>query len=334
MAYDYNITVVRPEVTVNSTANIVTVRASTSSVILNTNAAIIGTVPVPGATGAQGATGPSGKSYNVTSTSSIVIPEPGIGATVTFTVADVGSYVSGARVRAIKAGSGSGASQYIEGLVEILSPTSLRLGVEYISGLTVGETINSWSFSIAGLYAVGATGPTGATGQQGNNGATGPQGNDGATGAQGIQGATGPQGEIGLNGATGAEGPQGATGPQGPAGADGATGAQGPAGTGAFLFYDNVTGTDQVQVDTWDASLFNSMKYYIEVKDGSDIEFLEITLVYDGTDIHYSEFGIITNNGLLGSFTADAVTNTVRLLFNPTGATAMTIKANKMAVSA
>lgn len=86
-------------------------------------------------------------------------------------------------------------------------------------------------------FAVGPTGPTGATGAAGPTGPTGDTGAvgpTGPTGAQGIQGPTGPTGDTGAVGPTGPTGDTGAVGPTGPTGDIGAVGPTGPTGsTGA-----------------------------------------------------------------------------------------------------
>ena len=87
-----------------------------------------------------------------------------------------------------------------------------------------------------------------------------------------------------------------------------------------------ITGTTQVQVDNFDKTVYDTAKYLIKAKDGSDLHIVEMLLAFDGTDIHKSEYGVITNNGLLGTFSADVVGNNVRLLFTPNGATNMTIR--------
>lgn len=90
--------------------------------------------------------------------------------------------------------------------------------------------------------------------------------------------------------------------------------------------YTGITGTGQVQLDSLDTTAYDTVKYFIRVKDGSDYHVTEIVLFYDGTDININEYGIITNNGLLGTFTADKSGSNVRLLFTPSGATSMSIR--------
>lgn len=93
--------------------------------------------------------------------------------------------------------------------------------------------------------------------------------------------------------------------------------------------FNSITGTDQIQLNSFDSTQFDSAKYFIKIKDGSDYHIAEIVLFYNGTDIDISEYGIITNNGLLGAFTADVIGSTVRLLFTPTDADNLSIRIEK-----
>lgn len=335
MSYTVNITTLQPDIVVNTTASYVTVRSTTTSVLLNSNATIFGTIPIPGATGAQGATGPAGATgpsgatgptgatgsqgnagatganglgyYDIRSGSSIVIPVPNALNTVDFYgLPDLGAFTIGQYVRAVLPSlSGVGQTVFIEGRVSDRTDNKLTLVVDTVVGLSIGQTYGSesdyWVLTVSGL--------------------------------RGLIGATGPQGDTGIQGATGIAGADGATGPQGSIGATGSQGATGPSGA-TYLVHTGITGTTQVEVDTWNSAQYNSMKYVVEVKDGSNLYFVEIAMMYDGTNIYINDYGIMANNGTLGTFTADVVTGTVRLLFNPSGATSMTIKANKMAVSA
>ena len=90
-----------------------------------------------------------------------------------------------------------------------------------------------------------------------------------------------------------------------------------------------ITGTTQTQIDSFDYEVYDTAKYFLKLKDGSDLHIVEIILAYDGTDILKSEYGVITNNGLLGTFQADIVGGNVRLLFTPAGATDLNVKVEK-----
>lgn len=90
-----------------------------------------------------------------------------------------------------------------------------------------------------------------------------------------------------------------------------------------------ITGTTQTQIDSFSVSSYDTVKYFLKLKDGSDLHIVEIILAYDGTDVLKSEYGVITNNGTLGTFTADVVSGNVRLLFTPNGATDLDVKVEK-----
>ena len=92
------------------------------------------------------------------------------------------------------------------------------------------------------------------------------------------------------------------------------------------LNYTSIAGTDQVQLDSIAYATYDAVKYFIRVRDGSNYHVEEIVMFYDGTNIDFSEYGIITNNGLLGTFTADVSGSNIRLLFTPNGATSMSIR--------
>lgn len=93
--------------------------------------------------------------------------------------------------------------------------------------------------------------------------------------------------------------------------------------------YTGITGTGQQQLDALDTTAYDTAKYFIRVKDGSNFHITEIVIFYDGTDIGFSQYGIITNNSTLGTFTADKNGSNVRLLFTPSGATSMSIRVAK-----
>ena len=84
------------------------------------------------------------------------------------------------------------------------------------------------------------------------------------------------------------------------------------------------TNTEQ-NLDVFNANLYTTAKYIVQVKDGSNVHSSEILLIHDGTDAYLTEYAIITNNGELGTFGADLSGGNVTLKFVPTAATAMRI---------
>jgi hypothetical protein len=130
-----------------------------------------------GLTGATGATGPKGETgdtgpqgpqgiqgvgyNNVSSTSSVPVTT----GLHTWTVANVGAFLPGMRVRAIHTDT---PSIWVEGFCNVASGTTIIITADKISG---SGTHNTWKFASAGEI-----GPTGATGATGATGPTGPTG--------------------------------------------------------------------------------------------------------------------------------------------------------------
>ena len=94
---------------------------------------------------------------------------------------------------------------------------------------------------------------------------------------------------------------------------------------------NGITTTSQIQLDAFNLAQYDTAKYLIKIKDGSNLHIVEIVLAYDGTDILKSEYGVITNNGALGTFQADKPygSDNVRLLFTPIDPTSMSVRVEK-----
>jgi len=106
---------------------------------------------------------------------------------------------------------------------------------------------------------------------------------------------------------------------------------QSTASTESTLNYTGITGSTQVQLDTIDTTQFDTVKYLVRVRenDGNGFHIQEIVMFYDGTNIGFSEYGIVTNGDLLGTFTADVSGSNMRLLFTPVNAALMSIRVIK-----
>ena len=217
----------------------------------------------------------------------------------------------------------------------------------------------------------GPQGPQGIQGIQGEQGIQGPTGDTGATGATGPQGPQGIQGEVGPTGATGATGATGDTGPTGPKGDTGDTGPTGPSGPGAnqelntnsSVIFDQVstnvinvsytsgtrsvinaavyrdfayatsgiTTTSTVSTVAVSASIYNTVKYSIEVIDNlgtsTRIHAQEMTAVYANGNIYESEYGIVTSHTSLGDFNAVLSGGNIVLQYTPANdITAITLR--------
>ena len=96
---------------------------------------------------------------------------------------------------------------------------------------------------------------------------------------------------------------------------------------------NTITGSGTVNLDTFDTN-YRTARYTIQIVDGTDVHITELTLFHDGTNVYLDEYGISTNNGELGVFSATLVSTTITLTFIPINATAMTIKVVRFSILA
>jgi len=89
---------------------------------------------------------------------------------------------------------------------------------------------------------------------------------------------------------------------------------------------NTITGSGQVDLDTFSSVLYRSARYFIQIVDGSNVHISEISVFHDGTGAYLSEYGISTNYGQLGVFDASWDSVNVTIKFKPNSATSMVIK--------
>jgi len=81
----------------------------------------------------------------------------------------------------------------------------------------------------------------------------------------------------------------------------------------------NTTAT--TRIDSYSFTSFRSTKYLVQIQSGEasqSLEVIEILLMVDNSgNVYATEYGIITNNGEVGEFSADTTNNTVNLYFQP-----------------
>jgi hypothetical protein len=96
---------------------------------------------------------------------------------------------------------------------------------------------------------------------------------------------------------------------------------------------NSITGTLSQNLDAFDATLYRTAKYMIQVVDGSSVHITEISLFHDDTEVYIIEYGVSTNTGELGVFDASLADNVVTLTFTPINATSMVIKVVRMGIT-
>lgn len=95
----------------------------------------------------------------------------------------------------------------------------------------------------------------------------------------------------------------------------------------------SIADTSATVVDTWSATTFSSAKYIVQMKNGNDIEVLEVLVTVDGNDnVYLTEYADIQSNTQLGTTDADYSGGNVRLLVSSTNGTV--VKVHKTLIEA
>ena len=78
--------------------------------------------------------------------------------------------------------------------------------------------------------------------------------------------------------------------------------------------------TSTTVIDSWDASAYRSAKYLVQMKDGNDIETLEVLVNVDGNNnVYITEYADVISNAQLGTTDADYNGGNVRLKITAAG---------------
>lgn len=94
-----------------------------------------------------------------------------------------------------------------------------------------------------------------------------------------------------------------------------------------------ITSVGSINLDQYSQTSYRSAKYTIQIVDGTSIHVVEIMLTHNDTHVYKNEYGIITTNGELGTFSATANGTNVTLTFSPSAPTSMVIKLVRMGIS-
>jgi len=95
----------------------------------------------------------------------------------------------------------------------------------------------------------------------------------------------------------------------------------------------SVTTTSATVVDTWSATTYSSAKYIVQMKNGNDIEVLEVLVTVDANNnVYLTEYADVISNAQIGTTDADFSGGNVRLLVTSTNGT--TVKVHKTLIEA
>jgi hypothetical protein len=91
--------------------------------------------------------------------------------------------------------------------------------------------------------------------------------------------------------------------------------------------------TSATVVDSWSASTYSSAKYIVQMKNGGDIEVLEVLVTVNGANnVYITEYADVISNAQIGTTDADYSGGNVRLLVTATDGT--TVKVHKTLIEA
>jgi hypothetical protein len=91
--------------------------------------------------------------------------------------------------------------------------------------------------------------------------------------------------------------------------------------------------TSATIVDSWSASTYSSAKYIVQMKNGGDIEVLEVLVTVNGANnVYITEYADVISNAQIGTTDADYSGGNVRLLVTATDGT--TVKVHKTLIEA
>ena len=95
----------------------------------------------------------------------------------------------------------------------------------------------------------------------------------------------------------------------------------------------SVSTTSATVVDTWSATTYSTAKYIVQMKNGNDIEVLEVLVTVDANNnVYLTEYADVISNAQIGTTDADYTGGNVRLLVTSTNGT--TVKVHKTLIEA
>lgn len=98
-------------------------------------------------------------------------------------------------------------------------------------------------------------------------------------------------------------------------------------------FSNTLTGTTEQTADTWNVVSYRTVKYILQITNGTDYHATEILLMHDGTTVYMTEYATINTNGSLATFDADINNGYVRLRCTPANSGTTVVKGQRITVT-
>ena len=98
--------------------------------------------------------------------------------------------------------------------------------------------------------------------------------------------------------------------------------------------FRTVASTTNTQLfDKFEAEDYRSIKYLVQMTNGTNYHVTEVLVLHDGTDVYLTEYGTMYTNNSLGTISADILNGYVRLLVTPANTSNTTVKGQRIMVT-
>ena len=91
--------------------------------------------------------------------------------------------------------------------------------------------------------------------------------------------------------------------------------------------------TNEQLIDRFSLTNYRSVKYFVQMTNGTDYHVTEVVIMHDDTNVYISEYGTMYSNASLGTLSADISGDYVRLLATPTNSTTTSVKGHRTLVT-
>ena len=101
---------------------------------------------------------------------------------------------------------------------------------------------------------------------------------------------------------------------------------------GSAITSTTLTTTSASTIATHAAATYRTVKYLVQLTQGTDYHSTEINLIHDGTTVYITEYGTLFDNASLGTFDASITSGNILLKLTPGSNSSLTAKVVSTAI--
>ena len=101
---------------------------------------------------------------------------------------------------------------------------------------------------------------------------------------------------------------------------------------GSTVTSTTLTTTSASTIATHAAATYRTIKYIVQLTQGTDYHSTEINLIHDGTTVYISEYGTLFDNAVLGTLSATISSGNVLLQLTPGSNSSLTARVVSTAI--